>query len=445
MEDTSKPTPTQTDRIRSGPEGYAQTSRPASVGSSARSACGDRSGTNGNGKSRLDSLAGTRLTGGGAPETKLVTFSFLPLTDAAPFIVAHARGMFAEQQITSTLRRESSWTGLRDALNTSASHAAQMLFSMPLAAECGLLSSDQKPLIAPWVINRNGQGITLRKAYAGQFAGRAEAMRNMAIEKRDAGRPMVFGHTLRIGTHAMWLRYWLAAGGIDPANDVVLITVPPPQMVNNMRVAAMDGFCVGEPWNARAVADGLGFTAITSQEIWEDHPEKVCAFTEEFARENPRTVVAVLKALHLASEWLDNPANHDEAAALLSQAEYLNCDKTLIRSRLGLQMDYGDGRIATLSQGLTFSKRGACRPQESQALWFLSQLRRWGLHFGPPDYHKISARVIRPEFYEQALEELGVIEDRPADSAEKFFDGKVFDPADPEGYARSFELKSLQS
>jgi len=444
MENTSKPATPNTDRMRSGPEGYAETSRPTSVDASPRAACGNRS-TGANGKPRVDSLAGARLTGGGAPETRQVNFSFLPLTDAAPFIVAHAKGMFAEQQITSTLRRESSWTGLRDALNTGAAHAAQMLFSMPLAAGCGLLSSDQKPLIAPWVINRNGQGITLRKSYAGKVIGRADALRSAAIEGRDAGRPMVFGHTLRIGTHAMWLRYWLAAGGIDPTRDVALITVPPPLMVNNMRAAAMDGFCVGEPWNARAIADGLGFTAITSQEIWPDHPEKVCAFTEEFARENPRTVVAVLKALHRASEWLDDPANHEDAAGLLSEAAYLNCDRTLIRSRLGLQMDYGDGRNATLSQGLTFSKRGACRPQESQALWFLSQLRRWGLHFGPPDYHKISARVIRPEFYEQALEELGVIEDLPASPAEVLFDGKAFDPADPEGYARSFELKSLQS
>jgi nitrate/nitrite transport system substrate-binding protein len=386
------------------------------------------------------------LTGGGAPETRELSFSFVPLTDAAPFIVAHEKGMFAEQDIASTLRRETSWTGLRDSLNSGASHAAQMLFSMPLAAACGLLSTDQKPLIAPWVINRNGQGITLKKAYEGKVSGSAKMLHKAAIEGRDAGRPLVFGHTLRIGTHAMWLRYWLAAGGIDPTRDVALITVPPPQMVKNMRTAAMDGFCVGEPWNARAVADNLGFTAITSQEIWPDHPEKVCAFTEDFARENPRTVVAVLKALYQASQWLDAPANNNEAAALLSHPNHLNCAQELIRSRLGTEINYGDGRKVTLSQGLTFSERGAGRPQEDQALWFLTQLRRWGLHFGPPDYHAISARVIRTEFYEQALEELGVPEGRPGTQAGSLslFDGKPFDPADPERYARSFELNNLQ-
>lgn len=428
-------------RIQSDQVGIATT--PLAVGRAQVATETSKSST-GNGEARPALKLGTRLTGGGAPETRQLSFSFVPLTDAAPFIVAHQKGFFAAQGITSTLRREASWTALRDALNSGVAHAAQMLYGMPAAAACGLLSSDQKPLIVPWVINRNGQGITLKNCYEGKVAGRADALRKEAFAGRDAGRPLVFGHTLRIGTHAMWLRYWLAAGGIDPTRDVALITVPPPQMVHNMRTAAMDGFCVGEPWNARAIADDLGFTAITSQEIWPDHPEKVCAFTEEFAQANPRTVVAVLKALHQVSQWLDSAANYDETAALLAQPEYLNCDKSLIKSRLGAEIDYGDGRKSVLAQALTFSAGGACRPQASQALWFLSQLRRWGLHYGQPDYHMISTRVIRPDFYEQALEELGVSETKAAPAAQELFDGKAFDPADPEGYARSFEFHNLQ-
>jgi nitrate/nitrite transport system substrate-binding protein len=241
----------------------------------------------------------------------------------------------------------------------------------------------------------------------------------------------------------MWLRYWLAAGGIHPDEDVALITVPPPQMVGNMKTHSVDGFCVGEPWNAHAISEGLGYTAITSQEIWPDHPEKVCAFTEEFAEEHPDTVVATLKALHQAGLWLDDEANHDEAAALLARPEHLDCDPAWIRARLGAKVEYGDGRSRSLDHSLVFSKGGTNRPSPSHAVWFLTQLRRWGLHYGTPDYAGVSARVIRPDFYERAVRELGLTDPAPADSRETLFDGKVFDPADPEGYATGFTLKTI--
>ena len=148
-----------------------------------------------------------------------------------------------------------------------------------------------------------------------------KALKPLVDEAKAAGTPMTFAMTFPPGTHAMWMRYWLAAGGINPDKDVALITIPPPQMVANMKVGKMDGFCVGEPWNARAIADGIGFTAITTQDIWKDHPEKVCAFTAEFADKNPKTVKAVLKALHEASVWLDDMENRPEQAEIVSQAD----------------------------------------------------------------------------------------------------------------------------
>jgi nitrate/nitrite transport system substrate-binding protein len=377
------------------------------------------------------------------PEVTKLTFSFLPLSDAAPIIVAHAQGWFREHGITSTLRRETSWTAVRDALNAGTAHAAQMLFGMPVAAACGLLGNDQPPLVVPWVLSRNGQGITLNRKYLGAAGDDARALRSAAIAGRNRGRPLVFGHTLRVGTHAMWLRYWLAAGGIDPDHDVALITVPPPQMVANMRTARMDGFCVGEPWNARALAEELGFTAITSQEIWPDHPEKVCAFTARFAQENPHTVVAALKALHTAGQWLDDPAHHDEAAALLAQPEYLNCDVAWVRARLGADFAYGDGRTSHLPHAMTFAQPSANRPRESHAVWFLTQLRRWGLLFGEPDYAAIAGRVIRADLYERAIDELGISDPAPIDGPETLFDGRVFDPESPADYVRNFECKHL--
>jgi nitrate/nitrite transport system substrate-binding protein len=396
----------------------------------------------------LEASPGIRRKGGplpseGAPEVAELTFSFLPLTDAASFIIAHTKGWFREFGIQSMLRRETSWTGLRDALNSGAAQAAQILFSMPLSAACGLLGAHQKPLIVPWILNRNGQAITLNKMYAGKVASDSRSLLRSAIEARNRGRPLVFGHTLRVGTHALWLRYWLAAGGIHPDNDVALITVPPPQMAANMRTARMDGFCVGEPWNARALAEGLGYTAITTQEIWPDHPEKACAFTREFAEQNPRSVTAALKALHLAGVWLDDPANLDEAAQILGQPDHLGCEPALIRSRLGNAIDYGDGRSRQLPNKLIFSGQGSNRPSVNHAIWFLTQLRRWGLHFAVPDYAGVSARVIRQDFHTQALRELGVLDVAYDEASVMLFDGKVFNPSAPEEYAQSFELKNI--
>ena len=379
----------------------------------------------------------------GAPETAQLTLGFLPLTDAAPFIVAHRHGFFREFGLEVTLQRETSWTAQRNALNRGTTHAAHLLFSMPVASACGLLGDRQPPLIVPWILSRNGQAITLNHRHLGKVAADAKALRTAAIAGRDAGRPLVFGHTLRIGTHALWLRYWLAAGGINPDRDVALITVPPPQMADNMRIGRMDGFCVGEPWNARALAEGLGFTAITSQEIWPDHPEKVCAFTEEFAARHPRTVIATLKALHLAGVWLDNPANHPAAAALLAEPAHLNCPAEWILSRLGAAITYGDGRTLNHTHPLTFAQRGASRPRPGHAVWMLTQLRRWGLHFGEPDYVGVSSRVVRPDFHAQALLELGVAEAPSPAGPEVLFDGVPFDAAAPEAYVRQFECKQL--
>ncbi len=382
---------------------------------------------------------------GGGPEVRQLTFGFVPLSDCAPLIVAHAQGLFAKHGITSSLGRFSSWTALRDALNSGATHAAQMLFGMPVGAAVGRLGTDQKPLVIPWVLSRNGQAITLGAKHRGNFAADPKALRPLAVECRDKGRPMVFGITLPPGTHAMWLRYWLGAGGIHPDKDVALITVPPPQMVANMKTGCMDGFCVGEPWNVRAISEELGFTALLSEEIWPDHPEKVLAFTEEFAEANPNSVKAVLKALHEASAWCDDPANHDALAALLAQPEYLNAPAAMIRARLSGAVEYGDGRRqADGLRGLTFQARNANYPQPKHCVWWLSQFRRWDMLPTPPDYLGVAGRVMRPDFYEAAMKELGVTHGGADFAPETLFDGRTFDPSEPEEYAASFLITSIR-
>src|SRR5918993_261430 len=244
-----------------------------------------------------------------APETAAVKLGIIALTDCSPIVIAHELGYFKKFGIQSTISKEASWAVIRDKLSLGENQATHMLLGMPLASTMGLGGSPVKPMVTPWLLNRNGQAITLNNKLKAVGAKTPAQIKPLAEKAKAAGDPLTFAMTFPPGTHAMWIRYWLGSGRINPDKDVNLITIPPAQMVANMKVGKMDGFCVGEPWNNRAIDDGIGFTAITTQKMWPDHPEKVCAFTEEFAAKNPKSVKAVLKALHFASVHLDNLAN----------------------------------------------------------------------------------------------------------------------------------------
>jgi nitrate/nitrite transport system substrate-binding protein len=210
-------------------------------------------------------------------------------------------------------------------------------------------------------------------------------------------------------------------------------------------VGKMDGFCVGEPWNGKAVADGIGFTAINTQAIWKDHPEKVCAFTEDFANKNPKTVKAVLKALHEASVWLDKMENRPEQAKIVSATSYINCPPESILQRLQGKYDMGDGRKFRDSDYMIFSDRNCNYPQPKYAKWWLTQLRRWGFTQGAPDYEGVAKQVMRTDFYEEAMKEIGYTHGGMSDATESFFEGSKFDPkGDLEAYAASFDVKTLK-
>jgi nitrate/nitrite transport system substrate-binding protein len=241
----------------------------------------------------------------------------------------------------------------------------------------------------------------------------------------------------------MWIRHWLASGGVHPDKDVTLITIPPPQMVANMKVGKMDGFCVGEPWNLRAIADGIGYTVTTTQKMWPDHPEKVCAFTEEFALRNPKTVTAALKALHLASEYIDKMENRPHVAEVISRPAYINCPKEIILDRLQGKYDYGDGRKEQDSHYMVFSQRNCNFPSRTYGHWWLSQFRRWGMVKGAPDYKSISERVLRPDLHNEAMKQVGAKVTATDLAPVKLADG-VFDPKMAEKYATSFAIHSLQ-
>jgi nitrate/nitrite transport system substrate-binding protein len=387
-------------------------------------------------------LPGTIASDG--PEVREVRIGIIALTDCSPFVIAAEKGFFAKYGLQVTIAKQASWAAIRDGLSNNDIQATHMLLGMPLASTLGLLGAPKKPMVIPWIVNRNGQAITLKSDLKGKVAADPKALKPIVDAAKAAGTPMTFAMTFPPGTHAMWIRYFLAAGGINPDTDMALATVPPPQMVANMKVGKMDGFCVGEPWNARAIADGIGFTAITTQEIWQDHPEKVCAFTAEFAEKNPKTVKAVLKGLHDASVWLDNLDNRPEQCSIVSQPNYINCPADIILGRLQGKYDYGDGRTKQDSHYMTFHDRNCNYPQHKYAIWFLTQFRRWGMVGKGLDYDAVAKQVMQTDLYEEAMKEIGYAHGGPNRDPETLFDGITFDPARAEEYASSFAVHSMK-
>jgi len=377
-----------------------------------------------------------------SPEVKDMRFGMIALTDCAPIVMAHELGYFKKFGIESTVSKEASWAVIRDKLSLGENHATHMLIGMPIASTMGLAGSPVKPMVIPWVLNRNGQAITLNNKLKNAGVRKPAQIKPLADKAKADGEPLTFAMTFPPGTHAMWIRYWLASGGVHPDKDVNLITIPPAQMVANMKVDKMDGFCVGEPWNNRAIEDGIGFTAITTQQMWKDHPEKVCAFTEEFATKNPKSVKAVLKALHLASVDLDKMENRPKFAEVIARPTYINCPPAIILERLMGKYDYGDGRSEQDPNYMIYSNRNCNYPHQIYGKWWLSQLRRWGLTKGAPDYNAIPKKVMRPDIYLEAMKELGVKVTVAEEQKITLFDS-VFDGKDPEKYARSFPIHNI--
>jgi nitrate/nitrite transport system substrate-binding protein len=390
------------------------------------------------------SWAGTELASD-APEVKTVKFGIIALTDCSPIVIAHEKGFFKKYGIDSVVSKGASWAAIRDSLAIGDIQATHMLIGMPIASTMGLGGAVKKPMVIPWLLNRNGQAITLKSEWIGKVGSDPKAIKPFADAAKAKNEPLTFAMTFPPGTHAMWIRYYLGAGGINPDTDVSLITIPPPQMVANMKVGKMDGFCVGEPWNARSIADKIGFTSVTTQDIWKDHPEKVCAFTEEFAEKNPKTVKAVLKALHEASQWLDDMGNRPEQCEIVSKPTYINCDKEILLGRLLGDLDYGDGRKVKDEYPMHFSKRNCNYPQPKYCKWWLTQFRRWGMVTGEPDYEGVAKKVMRADLYDEAMKEIGYTSYALDNSGWEMFDGVKFDPTgNLEAYAKGFPINSLK-
>jgi nitrate/nitrite transport system substrate-binding protein len=290
-------------------------------------------------------------------------------------------------------------------------------------------------------LNHNGQAITLSKKLAekGVVDG-ASLAKLMASEKRE----YTFAQTFPTGTHAMWLYYWLAANGVNPLKEAKVITVPPPQMVANMRVGNMDGYCVGEPWGHRAIMDGIGITASTTQDIWNDHPEKVLGTTDEFTKKHPNTTRAVMAAILEASKWIDaSLSNKAKMAETVADKSYVNTSVDAINQRILGRYQNGLGKTWDDPNHMKFFNDGTVNfPYLSDGMWFITQHKRWGLIKEHPDYLAIARQVNKIDLYKQAASMAKVNVPKDVLRTSKFMDGVVWDGKDPKKYTDSFRVKA---
>ncbi|PMR72515.1 CmpA/NrtA family ABC transporter substrate-binding protein [Billgrantia endophytica] len=408
------------------------------------------------GSALLTALPGNWAFAAGKPETTSAKLGFIALTDAAPLFVADEKGFFAAHGMTDVdVLKQSSWGTTRDNLVLGSQRngidGAHILTPMPYLMSAGAITPNNQPVPMSVLarLNLNGQCISVGREYADLEVGVDATEFGQALaEKRAGGNEASAAMTFPGGTHDMWIRYWMAAGGIDPNRDVSTITIPPAQMVANMRVGSMDTFCVCEPWNLQLVNQGIGYTANTTGELWNDHPEKAFALRSDYVEANPNATRALLMAIMEAQMWCEDPANHEEMAQICSRRRWIHAPYADLIDRIQGNFDYGTGRVVEdHPQMMRYWDKHASYPYKSHDLWFLTENKRWG--YLPQDFDSAALieQVNREDLWREAAEALGVSSEQIPTSTsrgvETFFDGKVFDPEDTQAYLDSLEIKRL--
>ena len=377
--------------------------------------------------------------GSDAPEKKEIKIGFIPLTDCASVVIASVMKFDEKYGIKITPTKEASWAAVRDKLTNGEIDAAHVLYGLIYGVQLGI-GGPKKDMSVLMTLSNNGQAITLsNKLHEKGVKDGATLKALIDKEKRE----YTFAQTFPTGTHAMWLYYWLAANGIHPFADVKTIVVPPPQMVANMRVGNMDGFCVGEPWNNRAIFDKIGFTAVTTQDIWKDHPEKVLGTTAEFVQKYPNTARAMTAAIIDAGRWIDSSlTNRRKTAEIIADKAYVNTDMEVIAARILGRYDNGIGKTWDDPNYMKFYNDGAASfPYLSDGMWFMTQHRRWGLLKEDPDYLAVAKKVNQVELYKQAAALVKANLPKNPMRSSKLIDGVVWDGKDPKKYAAGFKIK----
>lgn len=405
-----------------------------------------------------------------------LTLGFIPLTDCAPLVVAKELGYFEKYGLNVQLSKETSWANIRDKVALGILDGAQMLAGMPLAMSLGI-GPMAKPMVTAFSMDLNGNAITVSNALYERMQSIApEAMKQRPLSaealktvidknKKAGGAPLTFAMVFPYSTHNYELRYWMAAAGIDPDRDVRLVVVPPPQMVGQLEKGTIDGYCVGEPWNAQAVQAGLGQTLITKYEIWNNSPEKVLGVTQEWAEQYPNTHRALIMALLAASRWLDEPRNRIEAATLISRPVYVNAPEHVVRMSMTGTFQYAANEMPrALPDFNVFYRYAANFPWRSHAMWFLSQMVRWGQVEESFDLRAVAEEVYRPDIYRDAAASLGLLcpgvdyklegghqatwklhegSDSLLMGPDRFLDGRKFDPSRPLDYIKGFDIHHM--
>ena len=406
---------------------------------------------------RLNFPAGAFAQGAG-PEVKAAKLGFIALTDASPLFVAKEKGIFAKYGMPDVeVQKQASWGTTRDNLVLGSEgngiDGAHILTPMPYLISSGKVTQNNQP--TPMYImarlNLNGQCISVAKEYSDIKVGIDTAPFKVALEKKKAGGKAVkAAMTFPGGTHDLWIRYWLAAGGIDPDRDIETIVVPPPQMVANMKVGTMDCFCVCEPWNLQLIHQEIGYTAITTGELWDKHPEKSFGMRAAYVDKYPKAAKALLMAVMEAQQWSDKAENKAELAAIMGKRQWMNCPVEDVLDRSAGKFDYGiPGKVVENSPHIMkYWRDFASYPFQSHDLWFLTEDIRWGKYEANFDTKALIGKVNREDIWRAAAKDLGVpaseIPTSTSRGKETFFDGKVFDPENPAAYLKSLAIKRVE-
>jgi len=416
-------------------------------------------------------------------EKEDLKFGFIKLTDMAPLAIAYEKGYFEDEGLYVTLEAQANWKVLLDRVIDGELDGAHMLAGQPLGATIGF--GTQADVITAFSMDLNGNGITVSNSVWKEMKKhlpmdhgkpvhpiKADALKPVIEKYKAEGKPFKMGMVFPVSTHNYELRYWLAAGGINPGYyspetgdttgtikaDALLSVTPPPQMPATLEAGTIDGYCVGEPWNQQAVFKGIGVPVVTDYEIWKDNPEKVFGVSKAWADKYPNTHIAVIKALIRAAKWLDddNNANRPEAVKILSQSNYVGADYDVIANSMTGTFEYEKGDKRSVPDFNVFFRYNATFPYYSDAIWYLTQMRRWGqISQAKPDswYIDVAKKVYRPDIYEEAVKEL--IADGKMSASDfpdlakedgfrapqtHFIDGVTYDGRHPNDYLKKFKI-----
>jgi two-component system, oxyanion-binding sensor len=382
--------------------------------------------------------------------TTTLHIGFIPLVDASALIIAVDKGFASAEGLDVTLTREVSWSNVRDKLIIGRFDAAHLLAPVAIASSLGL-GHVKLPIAAPFNLGLNGNAITISPALHAAIMGEidgdprnplvtARALARVVAARRKSGaEPLTFGMTFPFSTHNYQLRFWMAAGGVDPDEDVHLVVLPPPYMVDSLANGHVDAFCVGAPWNSVAVDLGIGHILHFVSDILVRAAEKVLAVRQDWSEKNPEILVALIRAASRAAQFIERPENRSEAARILAKPEYIGVDPEVIRRTLDGRLKVSpDGSVRESSRYLLVGREGAARPDPVQAAWLYAQMVRWGQTAMRPDALRTAMAVFRPDLYDAAMGQPG--EAAAASDAIGAFAGPAFNPDDIAGHLSAFKI-----